>query len=142
MLFLHFLMLARSEGKKAGKRQRKMSYEGFQNWKGWFGGDRSKLRVSFDELRAQSFSGQTLSRSQIHSFSHPSLTNIICCFSPHHSYSFSACLLFIFEKKTDKFFCDWIAQAENFLPLIVIFSVFLEKKPSVKKSGRATTVRF
>lgn len=55
--------------------------------------------------------------------------------------SSSVCLFYFFlkKKKTDKFFCDWIAQAENFLPLIVIFSVFLEKHS--EKSGMATTIR-
>lgn len=44
------------------------------------------------------------------------------------------CAYFFRKKKTDKFFCEWIAQAENFLPLIVILSVFSGEKHSKKKA--------
>lgn len=52
-------------------------------------------------------------------------------------------MCFFFRKKTDKFFCDWIAQAENFLPLNCYFLSLSQKTTSLleKKSGsKATTI--
>lgn len=47
----------------------------------------------------------------------------------HTGSSFFNVLFFRKKKKTDKFFCDWIAQAENFLPLNCYFqSLFLRKQ--------------